>query len=187
MTPPVPMVRLFLTLLLLATPLAAQAAEPVVVTSPQPLPASHDRARLFLGGSIDMGKASDWQRDMVAALAGERVAILNPRRPDWNPAWKPEASDPNFRQQVEWELAALDSADIIILYFAPGSQSPVSLLEMGLHARSGKLIIYCPDGFWRKGNVDITAERYGAKQVSSFDELLREVRARIATVNRALD
>lgn len=187
MTPSIPMLRLFLTSLLLVAPLAAQAAEPVVVTSPAPLPATHDRARLFLGGSIDMGKATDWQRDMIAALTDERVAILNPRRPDWNPAWKPEASDPNFRQQVEWELAALDSADIIILYFAPGSQSPVSLLEMGLHARSGKLVIYCPDGFWRKGNVDITAERYGAKQVSSFEQLLREVRGRIATVNRALD
>lgn len=183
MTPPVPMLRFFLTVLLLAAPVAAQA-DAVTITSPQPLPAAHDRARLFLGGSIDMGHATDWQRDMIAALAGERVTILNPRRPDWNPAWKPEASDPNFRQQVEWELAALDSADIIILYFAPGSQSPVSLLEMGPHARSGKLIIFCPDGYWRKGNVDITAERYGAHQVSSFDALLREVRARTGQVNR---
>lgn len=180
------MLRLFLTSLLLAVPVAAQAAEAVTITSPAPLPANHDRARLFLGGSIDMGKATDWQRAMIAALTTERVAILNPRRPDWNPAWKPEASDQNFRQQVEWELAALDSADIIILYFAPGSQSPVSLLEMGLHARSGKLIIFCPDGFWRKGNVDITAARYGAQQVSSFDELHSAVRARIAMVNRAL-
>jgi hypothetical protein len=159
----------------------------MTVTSPQPLPIAHDRARLFLGGSIDMGKATDWQRDMIAALGKERVAILNPRRPDWNPAWKPEADDPNFRSQVEWELAALDSADIIILYFAPGSQSPVSLLEMGLHVRSGKLIVFCPDGYWRKGNVDITAQRYGAKQVSSFDDLLSEVRGRIAAVNRQLD
>ncbi|NWK95234.1 hypothetical protein DM806_06060 [Sphingobium lactosutens] len=180
---------LFLAVLVLLfaaeSAMAADAPSAVTITSPEPLPAAHDRARLFLGGSIDMGKATDWQRDMIAALAGERVAILNPRRPDWNPAWKPEASDPNFREQVEWELAALDSADIIILYFAPGSQSPVSLLEMGLHARSGKLIIFCPEGFWRKGNVDITAQRYGAKQVSSFDELLAEVRVRIETVNAA--
>jgi hypothetical protein len=180
------MLRFFLTSLLLATPMAAQAADAVTITSPQPLPAVHGRARLFLGGSIDMGKATDWQRDMIAALAGERVTILNPRRPDWNPAWKPEANDSNFRQQVEWELAALDSADIIILYFAPRSQSPVSLLEMGLHARSGKLIIFCPDGYWRKGNVDITAEHYGAHQVTSFDDLLRDVRARIGQINRGL-
>ena len=41
----------------LATPMAAQAADAVTITSPRPLPAAHDRARLFLGGSIDMGKA----------------------------------------------------------------------------------------------------------------------------------
>lgn len=186
MTPPAVMLRLLLPSLLLATPMAARGADAVTITSPRPLPATHDRARLFLGGSIDMGKATDWQRDMIAALADERVVLLNPRRPDWNPAWKPEVSDPNFRAQVEWELAALDSADIIILYFAPGSQSPVSLLEMGLHARSGKLIIFCPDGYWRKGNVDITAQRYGAKQVTSFKDLLAEVRTRIATINRGL-
>ncbi|WP_420145256.1 nucleoside 2-deoxyribosyltransferase domain-containing protein [Sphingobium sp.] len=189
MTPPIFMLRLFLTSLLLATPVAAQAAsggDAVTITSPQPLPATHNRARLFLGGSIDMGRATDWQSDMIAALADQRVLLLNPRRPDWNPAWKPEASDPNFRGQVEWELAALDSADIIILYFAPGSQSPVSLLEMGLHARSGKLVIFCPDGYWRKGNVDITAQRYGAKMVTSFEELHAEVRTRIADANRRL-
>jgi hypothetical protein len=133
-----------------------------------------------------MGKATDWQRDMIAALADEKVTILNPRRADWNPAWKPEASDPHFRQQVEWELAALDSADIIILYLAPGTQSPVSLLEMGLHARGGKLIVLCPDGFWRKGNVDITAARYGVEQVSTIEELTRLVRRRIGALNKAL-
>ncbi len=180
------MLRVILASCLLALPMTARAGEAVTVTSPEPLPAAHDRARLFLGGSIDMGKATDWQRDMIAALADEKVTILNPRRADWNPAWKPEASDPHFRQQVEWELAALDSADIIILYLAPGTQSPVSLLEMGLHARGGKLVVLCPEGFWRKGNVDITAARYGVEQVSTIEELTSVVRRRIADANKAL-
>ncbi|MFD2428312.1 nucleoside 2-deoxyribosyltransferase domain-containing protein [Sphingobium scionense] len=184
--PSVPMLRLILASCLLALPMTARAGEAVIITSPEPLPVAHDRARLFLGGSIDMGKATDWQRDMIAALADERVAILNPRRADWNPAWKPEANDPHFRQQVEWELAALDSADIIILYLAPGTQSPVSLLEMGLHARGGKLVVLCPEGFWRKGNVDITAARYGVEQVSTIEELTAVVRRRIAAANKAL-
>src|SRR3546814_5771597 len=63
--------------------------------------------------------------------------------------------------------AALESADIIVMLLAPGSQSPISLLETGLHARGGKLILLCPEGFWRKGNVDITADRYGIEQVRS--------------------
>lgn len=80
---------------------------------------------------------------------------------------------------VEWELDALESSDIVIIYFAPGSQSPISLLEMGLYARSGKLVILCPDGYWRKGNVDITAAKYGVTQVRSLDELIAEVRVRL--------
>lgn len=169
-------------LLALAALLASAApamASSMIVTSPQALPAAHDVPRVFLGGSIDMGSATDWQADLIAALSGENVVILNPRRPDWNPAWKPEASEPEFRRQVEWELAALESADVIVMYLAPGTQSPVSLLELGLHARGGKLIVLCPEGFWRKGNVDITAARYGVTQVATIDELLKAVRQRV--------
>ncbi|PLR20268.1 hypothetical protein SGCZBJ_22655 [Caulobacter zeae] len=157
----------------------AALAAPTVVTSPEPLPVAHDKPRVFLGGSIDMGKAVDWQAQMIAALADQDLVILNPRRPDWNPAWKPVADEPEFRRQVEWELAALETADVIVLYLTPGSQAPISLLEMGLHARTGKLVVLCPDGFWRKGNVDITAQKYGVKQVETLDALIAEVKARV--------
>ncbi|WP_292051272.1 MULTISPECIES: nucleoside 2-deoxyribosyltransferase domain-containing protein [unclassified Brevundimonas] len=151
-------------------------AEPIIVVSPSPLPLDNQRPRVFMGGSIDMGGAPDWQAAMIRALSDMDVVILNPRRPDWNPAWKPEASEPEFRRQVEWELAALEASDVIVMYFAPGTQSPISLLEMGLHARSGKLIVLAPDGFWRKGNVDITAEAYGVHQVQTMEELTAAVR-----------
>lgn len=175
--------RLALAIAICCSAAQASAAErSVTVTSPQPLPDKDDRPRVFLGGSIDMGNAPDWQKQMAAALADDGVVILNPRRPDWNPAWRPEADEPEFRRQVEWELAALESADVIVLYLAPGSQSPVSLLELGLHARSGKLIVLCPPGFWRKGNVDITAARYGVEQVPDMAGLTRAVKARVAGV-----
>lgn len=151
-------------------------AEPTVVVSPQPLPIDSARPSVFLGGSIDMGGAPDWQAAMTAALSDMDVVILNPRRPDWNPDWRPEADEPEFLRQVEWELAALDSADVIVIYFAPGTQSPISLLEMGLHARGGKLIVLAPDGFWRKGNVDITARAYGVHQVQTMEQLTAAVR-----------
>jgi len=174
------MIRAALILAALSLCMTTNAlAAPTVVTSPQTLPAAHDRPRVFLGGSIDMGKAIDWQAQVIAALADQDVLILNPRRPDWNPAWKPVAEEPEFRRQVEWELAALESADVIVLYLTPGSQSPISLLEMGLHARSGKLVVLCPEGFWRKGNVDITGEKYGVRQVESLEALIAEVKARV--------
>lgn len=166
----------------------AQAA-PRIITSPTPLPTrtAGEAAipRIFLGGSIDMGRAANWQAELPQQLADLRVGWLNPRRADWNPAWKAEASEPEFRRQVEWELAALEDADIIILYFAAGTQSPISLLELGLYARSGKLIVLAPDGFWRKGNIDITAERYGVEQVADMPALAAAIRRRVALLGAA--
>ena len=161
------------------TPRSVQAT---VVVSPEPLSLDDPRPRVFLGGSIGMGTAPDWQAKLNGGLSDMDVVILNPRRPDWNPAWKPQASEPEFRRQVEWELAALEASDVIVMYFTPGTQSPISLLEMGLHARSGKLIVLAPDGFWRKGNVDITAEVYGVRQVSDLDELLATTRTALTEV-----
>jgi hypothetical protein len=134
---------------------------------------------VYLGGSIDMGAAPNWQADVIAALGDEDVIVLNPRRADWNPDWAPEASEPHFRQQVEWELAALDKADIIILHLAAETRSPISLLELGLYATSGKLLIHCAEGYWRKGNVDITADRYGVELVDTISELIAALRYRI--------
>ncbi|QQP94157.1 nucleoside 2-deoxyribosyltransferase domain-containing protein [Lysobacter enzymogenes] len=163
---------------------AARPADSELVRSPQPVPAD-DRLKVFLAGSIDMGGSADWQAQFARELADEGVVLLNPRREDWNPAWKPVAEEPEFRRQVEWELAALQRADVIAMYLAPGSQAPVSLLELGLHAGSGKVLLACPDGFWRKGNVDIVAERYGIPHYDSLPALAQAVRARLAELRQA--
>lgn len=159
--------------------LATSAARSVLIRSPEPIPHRDGRVRVFLGGSIDMGSSADWQSDLAKALQDQPVTLLNPRRADWNLAWRPVASEPEFRKQVDWELAALEQADVIVMYLAPGSQSPVSLLELGLHAKSGKIVLLCPEGFWRKGNVDITAARYKIEQVNTFEELISAVRRRV--------
>lgn len=67
-------------------------------------------------------------------------------------------------------------ADAIVLCFDPNTLSPISMIEFGLHARNGKLIVYCPDGFWKKWNIDITSEFYNIKQVDSFESLKTEIK-----------
>lgn len=158
--------------LLASAPVAAQTSGTSVITSPQPLQQDDPRPRIFLAGSINMGQTRDWQAEFAAALSGLDVIILNPRREDWDTGWRTEADEPEFRRQVEWELQALESADVIVMYLDPGSQSPISLLEFGLYARSGRLIVLCPPGFWRKGNVDVTAEYYGVRRVDSLEALI---------------
>lgn len=98
--------------------------------------------------------------------------FYNPRRKDWDATWIQEFTNPQFFQQVTWELDALDAATHIVLFFEPGTKSPISLLELGLHARLSNVIVcvVCPDGFWRKGNVDIVCNKYGLLQFNTLEE-----------------
>jgi len=134
------------------------------------------RPIVFLAGSIEMGAAEDWQQKLYSNIGSlGNCTFLNPRRKDWDSSWKQEKTHAEFRRQVEWELEALDWCDIIALWLCPGTVSPISLLELGLHLRSGKLIIGCPPGFARKGNVDITAERYGVAVHESWNAFVQAV------------
>ncbi len=177
---PMKPLSLLLSSLLCLLPMAAAAAESQTLTSPAPLPTNDARPKVFLAGSIEMGEAGDWQQQVQAALADQGVLMLNPRRADWNPAWRAEADEPEFRRQVEWELAALEQADIVLMYFAPGTQSPITLLEFGLYARSGKLLVAAPAGYWRKGNLDITGDHYGVPRFDDLPALISAVKLRLA-------
>lgn len=132
---------------------------------------------MFLAGSIEQGSAPNWQAQVGAALSTSTGTLANPRRADWDASWKQDKDDPLFREQVEWELNLLEQADQIVVYFAPGTKAPITLLEFGLFAASGKLIVACPEGYWRKGNVDIVCERYGVRQVADLDGLIRALQS----------
>lgn len=127
---------------------------------------------IFLAGSIEIGKAIDWQTLVTNGLSEEWGLILNPRRDDWDSSWEQKIENVKFKEQVEWELNALDYADVIVMYFDPSTKSPISLLELGLYADSGKLIVCCPEGFWSKGNVDVVCRHYGVVQVNTIEELI---------------
>lgn len=139
---------------------------------------------VFLGGSIEMGKAIDWQTQIAKALASSDILILNPRRDNWDSSWKQSIDTPQFREQVEWELDALDAADFVVFYFDPNTKSPITLMELGLHAAGNpeKVIVCCPEGFWRKGNVDIVCRRYGVAQVDTVVALADAVLSRLKKV-----
>lgn len=51
--------------------------------------------------------------------------------------------------------------------------SPISLLEFGLYAKSGKLKVVVDQAFWRKGNIDIVCQKYNIEQFQTIDEILK--------------
>lgn len=151
----------------------------IEIKAPDKLQFPVGHTTIFLAGSIEMGKAENWQQKLAKELVDENVVLFNPRRDDWDSSWVQEKENKQFREQVEWELNALEKSDLIVMYFDPKTQSPISLLELGIHAREEKMIVLCPKGFWRKGNVDIVCEKYNIKQVESFEELIEVVKKRI--------
>ncbi|MCI5050743.1 MAG: nucleoside 2-deoxyribosyltransferase domain-containing protein [Candidatus Pacebacteria bacterium] len=123
---------------------------------------------IFLAGSIEQGKADNWQKYCEEKLSNT-YTLFNPRRESWNPELKQDIEEKEFNTQVNWELDALEQADIIIMYLQPGTLSPISLLELGLMIKEKEILIICPEGFWRKGNVDIVAQRFNQKTFKSLE------------------
>jgi len=133
----------------------------------------------FLAGSIEMNTAENWQNKVINELSNYDITFFNPRRDSWDSTWKQEITNPQFKEQVLWELNALEQADVIVLYFDPNTKSPISLLELGLFARDKKIIVCCPNGFWRKGNVDIVCEKYNILQVANLNTLINQIKSRV--------
>jgi hypothetical protein len=143
------------------------------------------KPKIFLGGAIEMGMAEDWQKRVISELTDHDIAILNPRRTDWDPTWKQVISNPQFNGQVEWELNGLDDSDIILFVFASNIneakkiKAPITLLELGLHIREKTCFVCCPEGYWRKGNVDIVCARNKTKVYEDLDDMLFDLKAYI--------
>lgn len=126
---------------------------------------------VFLGGSIEMGKADEWQADIGKTFKNVDAILLNPRRKDWDSSWEQSIENEQFREQVEWELKGMDDANIVFLNFLADTKSPITLMELGLHAKGNKrVLVCCPEGFWRKGNVDIVCEKYGVMYVDDYEK-----------------
>lgn len=131
--------------------------------------------KVFLAGSIEMGKAEPWQERICKELESARATFFNPRRVDWDSSWKQDPTvGTKFHEQVTWELEHITDADLVIFYFDPATQSPITLLELGyiLGLRSSDVIVCCPDGYFRKGNVVLTCNREGITVLDNFEELV---------------
>jgi hypothetical protein len=152
------------------------------IKSPNRHTSFNNNKKIFLAGSIEMGSAEDWQSKVVKELEDFSGYILNPRRDDWDSSWVQDINNPQFYEQVNWELDMLDNSDIIVIYFDPNTKSPISLLELGLHACGGSryVLVCCPQGFWRKGNVDIVCQRYCVPCFDNIETLLVALKSRLS-------
>lgn len=140
-----------------------------------------DFLRIFLAGSIEQDKAVQWQNELIKELGEFKASkwipeliIFNPRRKSWDPSWLQRIDNPEFKKQVLWELNAMHNADITVFYFDPNSKSPVTMLELGSFKDTPeKVLVYCPEGFFKKGNVDIFCEKYNITYTADYSKFLK--------------
>lgn len=135
---------------------------------------------VILYGSIS--PATPWQDHLTASLSDLPITIINPVCAAWDNTWVEDASDPRFVAQVNWEMDHGRLADVIVVYFVPGTQAPISLLEMGQCAAmygGEKVVVCCPEGFWKRGNVKVVCGRLGVPVVESVEEVERIVRGKL--------
>lgn len=135
----------------------------IQVYSPPDYPRIIGPDNIFLAGSIEMGKARNWQEEFISAMrpySGFRNwVVLNPRRKNWDLTWEQDISSPYFNQQVNWELDYLERANHRVFYFVADTLSPVTLMELGKFGASNSYVIY-ENNYLRKGNVQIFCHRY---------------------------
>lgn len=144
-----------------------------------------ERLKVFLAGSIDMGQAENWQQRLECELAQSNdIIIYNPRRDDWDSSWVQRANNPQFNDQVTWELTKLEEADVVVFYFDPNGQAPITLLELGFISaiKPHMMVVCCPDGFWRKGNVEMMSLFCGFTLVDTIEEMIYEARELIRSL-----
>ena len=127
---------------------------------------------VFLAGTIDNGESLDWQsavaEELMAQNTKQPIFVYNPRREKW-----PDGSDHDeITKQIKWELHHLEKADLIIMNILPKSKSPISLMELGLFAKEGKVIVFCQPSFYRYDNVRVVCETYGIKLINTNDILV---------------
>ena len=143
----------------------------------------HRKKLLFLAGTIENNKATLWQKEVVdilnKELVNESLLILNPRRDIWTGSLEQTVENLELKKQIEWELQGLELADIIYMHLEKDSKSPISLLELGLFAKSNKILLNCPDGFYRKANVDIICEQYNIDNIKDYYESIKVLIQRI--------
>ena len=143
--------------------------------------------KIFLAGTIDNGDSENWQDKLMSKLQwywlspdseedpgfdyalgadeGNDIVIFNPRRENWNS----DSTNEDVINQIKWEQDHLDKADLIIMYLADNSKSPISLLELGLYGPQGKMLVCCSNKFYRYNNVKCTCEKYNIDLFESTD------------------
>lgn len=157
------------------------------LSTPPEYPKYSGHKSLHLAGSIEEGRAVPWQRQMELSLHDLPITITNPCREPWEVDRSQGSRDAALRHQTVWELSCLEKANLICFFFDANTVDVVPLMELGLWAASGKVIVCCDPRYWRAGNVHLVCERYQVPYVEKFEDLVTAVKEALMEDGLELD
>lgn len=127
---------------------------------------------IFLAGTTTKVDPADWRETLSSSLSKYPITIYNPYRADWDNTWREDVNFAPYREQVLWELDKQTKADLLVVYFHPAMQAPISLLEFGLSAGiPGKVIVVCPEGYSKRANVQIVSQKLKVELLDDIENL----------------
>lgn len=128
--------------------------------------------KLFLAGSIEQGKAYDWQEQVIKEFENYDISIFNPRRRKWNAELEQSFTNETFREQVVWEQNEMLQATHVLMYLVAGTMSPISQFEFGQLTMMPNIdtVIVCPKAFWRRGNYEVYSALFGIPRYETLEE-----------------
>jgi len=126
---------------------------------------------LFIAGWISW--CPDWQKEYINYFRDTSLAVLNPRRTDFN------IEDKSVEiEQITWEHEHLEKADIISFWFGKETICPIVLYELGKYANSNKEIyVWVDPAYERKSDVEIQMDlvRPNLQVVNSLKDLANQI------------
>jgi hypothetical protein len=137
-----------------------------IYLTPPSLAKDSSRISVFLARSLELDNISDF----TFSISHLPIIIFDPCRNDWDTSWR-SINDVEFARQAEWEIAQLEKANVIILFFHPGTMYGSKLLELGLYIKDRKIITYCPQTYSMRGYVEFMCRRHKIPLLETKDEL----------------
>ncbi len=127
-------------------------------------PQANSKKLVFLAGSMCIDKEDNWRKNVIKNYAND-FDFIDPTNENHN-----LLNDSLMKKHINWELEGLELSDIIFMNLLPESKSPISMVELGLYARSNKLIICCPENFYQYRYINALAKKYNVTLFSELDK-----------------
>lgn len=128
--------------------------------------------KIYLSGSVDLGKPMGWQEKFINGLTklsdpvngddrfkNKSFCVFNPRMPIGNPS--PTLDNPEFCGKFRWELQMMGVADVVFCNFLKKSKAPSAIYGLLLSAQTpGKVILRCPLEYSGYPTIKLISEVY---------------------------